>query len=409
MPSSSGEQGVFIYRPNRLCRKTVTSLPPDFTLLQVVPELETGGAEQTTLDIARAVVRAGGRALVASGGGRMASRLKAAGGVLVTLPMQSKNPLTIARNGARLASLVKREKVSLIHARSRAPAFSAFIASRLTGIPFLATYHGVYAAKGRLKHWYNGIMTRGPLTIANSAYTRDRVIAEHGLDPQTVIAIDRGVDLDWFDPASVTPQQIETLRGRWRIDAEDKRVKFILAGRLTRWKGQRLIIDAATRLKAAGGREPLILLVGDEQGRYDYRAELEVAIRSGGLEESVLLVGHCDDMPAAYLIADYALAPSLEPEPFGRTAVEPQAMGRPVLAADHGAARETVVDGETGWLVAPGDAAAWADALAKAIAATPAKRARMGAAASARARRLYSVDAMCEATLNVYARIVGSS
>jgi len=385
----------------------VTPLPPDFSLLQVVPELETGGAEQTTLDIARAVVRAGGRALVASRGGRMAARLEAVGGELVPLPMQSKNPLTIVRNGARLADLVRREKVSLIHARSRAPAFSALIAARLTGAPFLATYHGVYAATGRLKRWYNGIMTRGPLTIANSAYTRERIIAEHGLDPEVVIAIDRGVDLDWFDPATVTPQRIETLRGRWRIDPADKRVKFILAGRLTRWKGQQLIVEAAIRLKARGGPEPLILLVGDSQGRHDYRAELEAAIRTAGLEDSVRLVGHCDDMPAAYLIADYALAPSLEPEPFGRTAVEPQAMGRPVLAADHGAARETVADGETGWLVAPGDEAAWADALTRAIAVTPARRARMGAAASARARRLYSVDAMCEATLNVYARVVG--
>ena len=384
-------------------------LPPNFTLLQVVPELETGGAEQTTLDVARAVVRAGGRALVASHGGRMAGRLESYGATLVPLPMQSKSPLTIARNGVRLAGLVRREKVSLIHARSRAPAFSALIASRLTGVPFLATYHGVYAARGRLKRWYNGVMTRGPLTIANSAYTRDRVIAEHGLAPDRVIAIDRGVDLEWFDPATVTPQRIETLRTRWRLSDSETRTIFILAGRLTRWKGQRLIVDAAIRLKAQGGPEPLIVLVGDTQGRYDYRAELEAAIREGGAEESILLVGHCEDMPAAYLIADYALAPSLEPEPFGRTAVEPQAMGRPVLAADHGAARETVADGETGWLVAPGDEAAWTAALATAIATPPATRARMGAAASARARRLYSVDAMCEATLNVYARLVGSN
>jgi len=182
----------------------------------------------------------------------------------------------------------------------------------------------------------------------------------------------------------------------------------VLAGRLTRWKGQRLIIDAAARLKASGGPEPLILLVGDDQGRNDYRAELETAIGAGGLKESVRLVGHCDDMPAAYLIADYALTPSLLPEPFGRTAVEPQAMARPVLAADHGAARETVADVETGWLVAPGDETAWAEALAKALALSPAKRAKMGAAAAARARQLYSSDAMCEATLNLYARIVGS-
>ena len=387
----------------------MSALPSDFTLLQVIPDLETGGAEQTTLDIARAVTRAGGRALVASRGGRMDGRLRATGAELIVLPVQSKNPLTIARNAVRLAEVIRRKKVSVIHARSRAPAFSAYLAARATGIPFVATYHGVYTAQGRLKRWYNAIMTRGPLTIANSGYTRERVIAEHHIDEARVIAIDRGVDLNWFDPAQVTQHRIDSLLKHWQVDPTDTRTKFILAGRLTRWKGQRLIVDVATRLRTLGGPEPLILFVGDPQGRFDYRAELEAAIREADLEDSVRLVGHCDDMPAAYLIADYALAPSLEPEPFGRTAVEPQVMGRPVLAADHGAARETVVDGETGWLVAPGDEPAWTDALVRALAVAPAERETMGAAAAVRARRLYSVDAMCEATLKVYARLVGSS
>ena len=387
----------------------MSALPSDFTLLQVIPDLETGGAEQTTLDIARAVTRAGGRALVASRGGRMDGRLRATGAELIVLPVQSKNPLTIARNAVRLAEVIRRKKVSVIHARSRAPAFSAYLAARATGIPFVATYHGVYTAQGRLKRWYNAIMTRGPLTIANSGYTRERVIAEHHIDEARVIAIDRGVDLNWFDPAQVTQHRIDSLLKHWQVDPTATRTKFILAGRLTRWKGQRLIVDVATRLRTLGGPEPLILFVGDPQGRFDYRAELEAAIREADLEDSVRLVGHCDDMPAAYLIADYALAPSLEPEPFGRTAVEPQVMGRPVLAADHGAARETVVDGETGWLVAPGDEPAWTDALVRALAVAPAERETMGAAAAVRARRLYSVDAMCEATLKVYARLVGSS
>jgi glycosyltransferase involved in cell wall biosynthesis len=384
----------------------VNRLPANFTLLQVTPELETGGAEQTTLDVSRAVIAAGGRSLVASRGGRMAARLQADGGVLVTLPMQSKNPATILLNAQRLAGVVRAERVSLIHARSRAPAFSAYLAARMTGVPFLATYHGVYQAKGPVKRWYNAIMTRGPLTIANSAYTRDRVIAEHGLAPERVIAIDRGVDLDRFDPARVSDARVAALRTAWGIAADDRRVTLILAGRLTRWKGQRLLIDAAAKLRADGGPVPLILLVGDEQGRGGYRDELLEAIRHGDLEGSVLLVGHCDDMPAAYRLADFAVAPSLKPEPFGRTAVEPQAMGLPVLAADHGAARETVEDGATGWLVAPGDTAAWAAAIARAIQLQPKDRAGVGAAARERARRLYSLDAMCEATLKVYASLL---
>ncbi|MBV9512201.1 MAG: glycosyltransferase family 4 protein [Caulobacteraceae bacterium] len=391
-------------RAKRIC-KGVSALPDDFTLLQVTPELETGGAEQTTLDISRAVVRAGGRSLVASRGGRMAARLKADGGRLIALPMQSKNPLTILANAERLKTVIRRNKVSVVHARSRAPAFSAYLAARACGVPYLATYHGVYEAKGELKRWYNAIMTRGEVVIANSAYTRERVIAEHDLAPEKVIAIDRGVDLERFDPARMTPERIATLARACELKADDGRARLILAGRLTRWKGQGLLVEAAARLKAQGRTPPLILLVGDDQGRGGYRGELLAAIEAANLKDSVRLLGHCDDMPAAYGLAEFACAPSLKPEPFGRTAVEPQAMGLPVLAADHGAARETVADGETGWLVAPGDAEAWATAIARAAALPPGARKAMGEAAMARARRLYSVEAMSEATLAIYARL----
>ena len=384
----------------------MSQLPADFTLLQVTPELETGGAEQTTLDIAAAVVRAGGRALVVSKGGRMAPRLKADGGELFAMPAQTKNPLLIIGNAVRLSRIIRDQNVSIIHARSRAPAVSALIAARATGIPFLATYHGVYRAKSAIKRLYNSVMTRGALTIANSAYTRERVIAEHGLAPDKVIAINRGVDLERFDPAAVSADRVAALRAGWKIAPNDTRVKILLAGRLTRWKGQKLLIDAAARLKAQGRGDFLILLAGDDQGRGSYRAELDTAIRHAGLSDAVRIVGHCNDMPAAYLLADLACAPSLDPEPFGRTAVEPQLMGRPVLAADHGGARETVVAGETGWLVAPGDTDAWAKALAEAFDIGPAARAAMGAAGQLRARRLYSAQAMCEATLKVYAMLL---
>jgi glycosyltransferase involved in cell wall biosynthesis len=385
----------------------VIRLPPNFTLLQVTPELETGGAEQTTLDVAAAVVRAGGRSIVASRGGRMAAELTRSGAAMALMPVQSKNPLTILANAARLAQLIEREKVTVVHARSRAPAFSALIAARATGRPFLATYHGVYGGGGAVKRWYNAIMTRGEVVIANSEFTKAHVIAEHGIDPARVVAIPRGVDLDRFDPARVSAERLEALRAAWGVAADDPRVKILLAGRLTRWKGQGLLIAAAARLKAAGRRDFLIILAGDDQGRRAYRAELEAQIAAAGLGEAVKLVGHCADMPAAYLIADIVCAPSLEPEAFGRTAVEPQAMGRPVLAADHGAARETVAPGETGWLVAAGDAEAWAKALAEAIDVGPERRAAMGRAGAARARKLYSVEAMCEATLKVYAGLAG--
>ncbi|HQP20718.1 MAG TPA: glycosyltransferase, partial [Phenylobacterium sp.] len=164
------------------------TLPANFTLLQVVPELETGGAEQTTLDVAQAVVRAGGKALVATKGGRMIARLEADGGKPVLMPVHSKNPLVMLGNAARLVDLIRKEKVSIVHARSRAPAFSALWAAQATGTPFVATYHGVYNARNGLKRWYNAVMTRGDLVIANSDYTRGHVLAEHGIDPARIVS-----------------------------------------------------------------------------------------------------------------------------------------------------------------------------------------------------------------------------
>ena len=384
------------------------TLPPDFTLLQVVPELETGGAEQTTIDVAHAVVRIGGKALVATRGGRMAARLEADGARLAQMPVQTKNPLVMLGNAARLVDLIRREKVSIVHARSRAPAFSALWAAQVTGTPFVATYHGVYNAKSQLKRWYNAVMTRGDLVIANSDYTRDHVLAEHHLDPAKIVSIPRGVDLERFNPSWVTPERVQALREAWRLDVRDRRTKLLLAGRLTRIKGHLLIVEAARRMKAEGRDDFLIIFAGDDQGRTEYRHEVENAITQAGLTDQIRIVGHCDDMPAAYQICDIAMLPTTKPESFGRTAVEPQVMGKPVLASDHGGTTETVLNGETGWLVKVDDPDAWAAAMGKAIEMGGPRLAAMGQAAANRARRLYSVDAMCEATLDAYARVLAA-
>lgn len=382
------------------------SLPPDFTLLQVVPELETGGAEQSTIDVAQAVVRAGGVALVATRGGRMAARLEADGGRLAQMPVQTKNPLTMLGNAARLVSLIRQEKVSIVHARSRAPAFSALWAAHATNTPFVATYHGVYKAQSGLKRWYNAIMTRGDLVIANSDYTRDHILAEHGVEPHRLVTIPRGVDLQRFDPTFTPPARVDALRAAWGIADGDHRTRILLAGRLTRIKGHLTIVIAARRLAAQGRRDFLILFAGDDQGRTGYAAELQAAIDASGLADSIRIVGHCDDMPAAYLLADFAILPTTVPESFGRAAVEPQAMGRPVIASNHGGVTETVVDGITGWLAPVDDPAAWADAIAAAIDLGPTKRMEMGEVGRKRARQLYSSEAMCAQTLAAYERVL---
>ena len=381
--------------------------PPGAGVLQVTPALDAGGVEQTTLDMARAIARAGGRALVASAGGRLEGELAQRGGELVRLPLDRKALWTLVANAFALERVVQARDVQLVHARSRAPAWSALMAARRTGTGFVTTYHGVYNARSAAKRAYNRVMAMGEVVIANSAFTAEHLLAEHrGVDPARVAVIPRGVDLDRFSPERVSAERVAAVRAAWGLAPGDPRPIVLLAARLTAWKGQALLIGALARLRSETGAEPVLVLAGDNQGRSAFTDSLRAAAARAGLAERVRIVGHCADMPAAYLAADFACAPSLEPEAFGRTAVEPQAMGRLVLAADHGAVRETVIDGVTGWRVAAGDAGAWAAALARALATPPAERAEMGAQGRTRVRRLYSLEAMTQATLQVYARVL---
>lgn len=378
-------------------------LPANFTLLQVTPALDGGGVEQVTLDVAAAVVRAGGRSLVASYGGALEGELTASGAGLVRLPVQSKNPVTVLINGLRLARIIRRERVSLVHVRSRAPAFSALAAARNTGAPLAATYHGIYSADGGLKRWYNAVMTRGERVIANSAFTRDHILAEHGLSPDRIAVIPEGIDTDRFDPDAVSPERIAAVRASWGLQANDTRAVILLPGRLTRLKGQVLLVEALGRLAM---RDDVVLILAGGGGTPAYRDDIEATAAVAGLSGQVRLVGPCPDMPAAYLAADLVAAPSIQPESFGRAVVEAGAMLRPVLAAGHGGPAETIVDGDTGWLVTPGDPDAWTQALAQALAAWPQDRLAMGERARSRVKRLYSLPAMCDATFATYRQML---
>ncbi|MGI8840205.1 MAG: glycosyltransferase, partial [Caulobacteraceae bacterium] len=271
------------------------------------------------------------------------------------------------------------------------------------GVPMVATYHGAHAAASPVKRWYNAAMTRGAVTIANSNFTRDHVMAEHGLAAERVVVIPEGIDTVRFDPAAVSRGRVEAMRAAWGLAPGDPRAVILLAARLTDWKGQRLAVEALGRL---AGRDGVVLILAGAGEGSAYAAAVEAAAAVAGLADGVRLVGACDDMPAAFLAADLAIAPSTKAESFGRAAMEAGAMGRPVLAARLGALAETVAHGQTGWLVAPGDPDAWTAALGAAMAESAETRAAMGAAARARAERLYSLTAMCEATFAVYRRVL---
>lgn len=384
-------------------------------ILQVIPDLHAGGAEITTIEVAEAVTRGGGTALVASRGGRLEPELARAGGVLIPFPAEVKNPLRMARNALALLRLARERKVALIHARSRAPAWSALAAARLGGIPFVTTYHGAYNQKNRFKSFYNSVMARGDRVIANSEFTAELIRSRHPAARDRIAVIHRGVDLDRFDPARVSEARVQALRAAWGARPEE--LIILHAARLTRWKGQERVIDAAARLKADGALENvLFILAGDDQGRINYGAGLQVRIASLGLHDKVKVVGHCHDMPTAYRAAHVALVASIEPEAFGRTATEAQAMGCPVIASAEGALTETVLDAAshgqgaaTGWLVPPGDCDALARSLILAILLTKEQRAAMEAAAIRHVSRNFSKESLQLKTLSLYDALLGSS
>ena len=371
-------------------------------VLQVLPSLTTGGVERGTVDIAAALTGAGLRAIVVSAGGPMEHDIQRVGGEHITLPVDSKNPLVIRKNIAALAKVIRSRRIGLVHARSRAPAWSARSAAQRCGVPFMTTFHGTYNFNNPAKKAYNAIMAKGERVIAISEFIGRHIVENYDTPEGRVRVIPRGIDIDTFNPDAVSPERMIQLSQSWRLP--DDAPVIMLPGRLTRWKGQSVLIEAARRLGRADVR---VLLVGDDQGRTGYRDELEAQIARIGAEGIIHLTGPCRDMAAAYMLANVVVCPSTDPEAFGRVAAEGHAMGRPVIASDHGGARETVISGETGWLVPPGDADALAQALRTALAMTSEDRDTVAQRAIAHVRKNFTKQKMCAATLDVYAELLG--
>lgn len=374
-------------------------------MLQVLPGLVTGGVERGTVDTAKALVKAGWVSYVVSEGGPMVRELERAGAKHITLPMASKNPFVMRRNADRLEALIRSLPVDLVHVRSRAPAWSARAAARRCGVPFVTTFHNAYKSHNWFKRLWAGPMGKGDRVVAISDFVAEYAHRAFGVPRALITVIPRGTDLAKFDPSRVYPDRIAQLQQQWRLI--DGLPVILLPGRLTRWKGHAVLLRALAELTKRHGKQDFTaVLVGDHQGRETYRAELEGMIVQLGLDRCVRMPGDCKDMPAAYMLADVVVSASIEPEGFGRIAVEGQAMGKPVIATDHGGARETVLPGETGWLVPPKDPIALADALDEALKLTAARRLAIAERARRHVAEHFTVDAMCAAYIRVYTELL---
>ncbi len=381
------------------------------TILQIIPELEAGGAERTTIDIAHGLVQAGARALVATTGGRLVAELQAKGGEWLEFPAKTKNPLRMYWNIRKLTKILHRENVQVVHARSRAPAWVAYFAAKRLGLPFVTTYHGSYSAKSAAKTLYNSIMARGDVVIANSIYTGELIRENHPISNGKIRVIYRGTDLTAFSSSSISSERIAKTRSSWGLIADERVV--LLAARLTPWKGQRVLIEAASLLKKRGLTDVVYVLAGDPQGRLSYVKELDDMVLRNGLGGIVRRVGHVDDVAAAVFTASVVTVPSTAPEAFGRVAVEAQALGTPVIVSDLGAVPETVLappsvpaEQRTGWRVMPANPNELADAIEAALSLRPSTREALANRARRHVSQFFSLERMVGDTLDIYAALI---
>jgi glycosyltransferase involved in cell wall biosynthesis len=377
-------------------------------VLQVLPALGDGGAERDTLDLAHHLIEHGWTAIVASSGGRCEIEACKLGIATFRLPLHTKNPLVIRANIGRVQRLAQEQGVQLIHAHSRAGAWSSWYAARRCGIPFVTTFHGVYRGSERFfKRRYNGIMAQGDRVIAVSEHVASHVRERYGVTADRLRVIHRGIDLKAFAAEAIDSKRTHDLATRWQVPQGDPgRVKVVmLPGRITRIKGHLLLLQAIEQMTR---RDVVCLLVGSSKRDSRYLREIERQIESRGLSNVVRLVGGCSDMPAALLLADVVVVPSIGPEAFGRVSIEAQALGRPVVATHLGGLGETLMPAATGWLVPPDNPAELARALELALAMPDDARARLAARSRRLVERRFSIEHMAESTMAVYRELLGA-
>ncbi len=370
-------------------------------ILQVTAGLEQGGVERGTVEMAAYTISQGAESLVASQGGRMVDELMRIGARHITLPLARRNPFAILYCAWRLKKILQSETIDLVHARSRAPAWAAFLACRWTGTPFLTTFHGTHKIQNRLKKWYNSSMVRGQRVIAISEFIRDHIIQNYQIDSSVIDIAPRGFDPQRFDPGEFSPEQNLSLRKELGCSADETLIA--LPGRLTRWKGQTVFIDALGRIKDLQWKA---LLIGGPGKKLGYLDELKRRAADNGIADRVLFCGNQHTIAPYYAIADLVVSASIEPEAFGRVAVEGQAMAKPVIASAHGGALETVRDGETGWLFASGDPGDLADHLRYALSGSV-DLVGMGQKAREWVLANFTTDRMCQAEWAGYLKILG--
>jgi len=371
-------------------------------ILQILPELESGGVERGAVDLSLYANRSGIRIVVASAGGRMVKILEKSRCEHITLPLATKNPLKILCNIFRLKNICLQENVKIIHARSRAPAWSAYFAAKLLNITFVTTFHGFYKNNFPLKKCYNSVMAKGKKVIAVSAFIRQHILDNYKTDEGCISIIHRGVDIAEFNPENITSSNIASFRKSINVPVDAP--VMLLPGRITRWKGQDIAIKAMSGLEKDGA---YLVIAGRSRKNDTYMNELVQLTARLGLEGKVRFVDDIQNMPLAYAASDIVLSTSIEPETFGRVSSEAGAMGKLVVATNHGGSVEIVADGKTGFLVPVGNSEELAIKIRLALSIISDEKTRQALAIDCRSHitERFSLQKMCESTLSIYKQL----
>ena len=367
-------------------------------ILQVLPELDHGG----TVQIADALRQHGIKNFVASAGGRMVHDLEKIKVPHITLPLKTKNPIKLYLNSLKLEKIIKENGINIVHARSRAPAWSAYWAAKRAGVKFMTTFHGTYGLgpKG-IKKFYNRVMTYGQLVIAISNHIKKHITENYQINEDKIRLIHRCVDIEKFSPAAVSQERI--IRAVQENGIPEDLPVISLIGRITRWKGQHVLLEALSKLK---DRDFFCLIVGSDQGRVKYTEELKELVKKYGLESKVKFIGQSFDIPALLMVSDIVLSTAVEPEAFGRAAIEGQAMGKIVIASNLGGSLENTIDGVTGKLYESSDPQALADAIRWALDLPLEEKKKISAAAIKNVKENFTKQIMCDKTIAVYNELI---
>jgi len=368
------------------------------TILQAVPALIAGGVERGTLEIAKELVKDGYKSIVVSAGGPMVESLESDGSIHIEMDVATKNPLKIWQNACKMAEVIKKYNVDLIHARSRAPAWSCYLAAKKTGITLITTFHGIYNFKNLFKKSYNSIMTKGKQVIAVSAFVKQHIIEKYHTDPNKITVIHRGVNHEEFSKSRNSKEIIAKFKEKYHVPKTTPVI--LLPARMTQWKGHLVLIEAIERIKHLNF---YCIMAGDLSRHPAYVTRLNELIAKYKIQNRVRIFGNEPNMVALYGVADIVLSTSIEPEAFGRTVIEAQSMEKLVIATNIGGAAETIINGETGFHIPPRDIGALADKIEYCLSILKTDVAKnMTKNARKAVSKQFSLDQMLKSTLEIY-------